>query len=193
MPKPHSLPTFYDEVKTITITKLKEWKYLIPDSVKSGTVTWSRNGSPYASIGIQVNTFAERPFLVLDYKWNGEPVNYKVYLITLPSNLGKGKVWYFICPNTGKRCRNLYMVSKYFLHRNAFNGAMYEKQTYSKNSRGQIQLLERLLVNEKAYEELYSKHFKKYYNGKPTKRYMKLCRQIRDAPLMSYEELLLKK
>jgi len=28
------------------------------------------------------------------------------------------------------------------------------------------------------YEELYSKHFKTHYNGKPTKRYLKLLKQI---------------
>ncbi|MCP4442054.1 MAG: hypothetical protein GY810_24355, partial [Aureispira sp.] len=36
-------------------------------------------------------------------------------------------------------------------------------------------------TSEKAYEEIYSKHFKKYYNGKPTKRYKRLLQKIEDA------------
>jgi len=36
---------------------------------------------------------------------------------------------------------------------------------------------------DKVYEEIYSKHFKKQYNGKPTKRYLKLLKQVE-----AYEE-----
>jgi hypothetical protein len=31
------------------------------------------------------------------------------------------------------------------------------------------------------YEQLYSKHFKMHYNGKPTKRYLRLIQQINRA------------
>ena len=31
---------------------------------------------------------------------------------------------------------------------------------------------------DRHYEELYSKHFKKFYNGRPTKRYLKLMTKI---------------
>jgi len=34
------------------------------------------------------------------------------------------------------------------------------------------------LLNIYFIEELYSKHFKTHYNGKPTKRYLKLLKQI---------------
>jgi len=34
---------------------------------------------------------------------------------------------------------------------------------------------------DKHYEELYNKHFKTHYNGKPTKRYLKLIKQINKA------------
>ena len=70
---------------------------------------------------------------------------------------------------------------------------MYEKQTYSKSARGQIQLMERIFGKESAYEQLYSKYFKKYYKGKPTKRYVKICQQIEGAGNTTIEELLLRK
>ena len=35
-----------------------------------------------------------------------------------------------------------------------------------------------VILNLIIYEELYSKHFKTHYNGKPTKRYLKLMKQI---------------
>jgi hypothetical protein len=87
--------------------------------------------------------------------------------IPLRNNL-PGKVWYFLCPNTGKHCWKLYMINAYFLHRSGFRGAMYEKQTYSKNARQQFKLWGKLFDIDKVYEQLYSKHFKKQYAGKPT-------------------------
>jgi hypothetical protein len=34
---------------------------------------------------------------------------------------------------------------------------------------------------DRLYEELYSKHFKTHYNGKSTKRYLRLIEQINKA------------
>ncbi len=36
---------------------------------------------------------------------------------------------------------------------------------------------------DKLYEELYSKHFKTHYNGKPTRRYLKIMQQINKIEL----------
>ncbi|MEH6405997.1 MAG: hypothetical protein V7767_01830 [Leeuwenhoekiella sp.] len=71
----------------------------------------------------------------LDYNYKKEPRNYKVNLVSIPSNIGNGKIWYFLCPETNKRCRNLYSIGGYFLHRKAFKGAMYESQKQSKKWR----------------------------------------------------------
>ena len=56
MPKFPTFPTLYDEVLQINITKLKECDFLDPKQIKSGTLTWSRNGNPTDSISIVVNT-----------------------------------------------------------------------------------------------------------------------------------------
>jgi len=143
----------------------------------SGTLTWSSNGEKTASISITVST-NERPYIELDYKYNDEPRKYKVWLVTIPSNLGKGKVWYFLCPQTHKRCRKLYSIVGYFLHREAFKGCMYDSQTKSKRWRQMDRVYGSYFELDNLYEELYSKHFKTHYNGKPTKRYLKLLKQI---------------
>ncbi len=189
MPKPHTFPTLLDEVNTVSISKLKEWGYLQPNHWQSGTIRWSRNGETTSSIGISVYTGSDDPHLKLSYKHRGEPTEYKVPLVTLPSNLGKGQVWYFICPATGKRCRKLYSVGRYFLHREAYTGCMYEKQTYSKHAREQIKYYESLLGSEKLYEELYSKNFKSHYAGKPTKRYLRLMKKINKSGQCSLAEI----
>jgi hypothetical protein len=190
MPKMHTFPTLYDECKTVSITKLKEWGYLKPDQWKSGTLTWSRNGQQYASICIKVDTLSVKPYIMFEYNCNSEPVNYKVQLVSINSNIGKGLIWYFLCPNTGKKCRKLYLVNKYFLHREAFKGAMYEKQTYSEYSRQQIKLWTLLFDKDEICQLVYKKYFKPFYKGQPTKRYLKYLKATKAANCISEEQLL---
>ena len=135
MPKPHTFPTLYDDLNTINISFLSKNGYLKSNQWRSGTITWSRNGNKTTSISIRVNIQPESNYLVLDYKCNGNQINYKVELVSVPSNMGKGLVWYFICPNTSKLCRKLYLANTYFYHRSAFRGCMYRSQIESKTNR----------------------------------------------------------
>ena len=178
MPKYATLPILFDECKTISISDLKKWEYLNFYQIKNGVITWSRQGQKTGSISISTNTSVEVSYLELDYKYQEESRNYKVNIVQVPSNLGKGFINYFICPQTKKRCRKLYLVSGYFLHRNAFKGCYYEKQTYSKNNRNTGKLYELYFGMETSFHQLYSKHFKKYYKGKPTKKYLKAIKRI---------------
>jgi len=189
MPKPQTFPTLFDEVKTVSISFLTKYNYLKPNQWQSGTITWSRNGNKTGSISIKVNTQSESPFIILDYKCNEVPINYKVRLVSTLSNLGKGIVWFFVCPSTGKRCRKLYLADTYFYHRSAFRGCMYEKQTQSKKSRYLDKTLGVYFRTDQLFEQLYKKHFKKHYAGKPTKKYFKLTKQIEIAENIPYFEI----
>ena len=89
MPKPCSFPTLYDNLKTVSISFLAKHGYLKPNQWQSGTITWSRNGNKTGSISICVSTEPESPYLELDYKCNEAPINYRVKLVSVRSNLGK--------------------------------------------------------------------------------------------------------
>ena len=114
---------------------------------------------------------------------------YKVQLISVPSNLGKGVIWYFVCPSKGKLCRKLYLADTYFYHREAFNDCLYEKQTQSKKSRYLDKMLGAYFKTVQLFEQLYKKNFKKQYAGKPTKKYLKLTQQIQKAERITYHEI----
>jgi hypothetical protein len=189
MPKPHAFPTLFDDALQLDISKLKGWGYLHPNQIKSGTINWSRNGNPTGSISIQVNTHSEQPYAELDYKYRDEPRNYKVFLASTPTNLNRGKIWYFICPHTNKRCRKLYSIGGYFLHREAFRGCMYETQTQSKRYRQLDKTFGAYFKRDKLYTELYKKNFKRTYAGKPTKRYLRIMKQIQESEGISYHEI----
>ena len=189
MPKPHTFQTLFNEMKTVTISFLSKYGYLKPNRWQSGTITWSSNGNKTGSISIRVNTEAKAPCLELDYKCNETRINYRVQLFSAPSNLGKGVVWFFVCPSTGKRCRKLYLADNYFVSRFAFVNAMYEQQTKSHKARSLHNTFDKLFGVEELHEKIYSKHFKSHYAGKPTKRYLRLLEQIRQAEQITLSEV----
>jgi hypothetical protein len=192
MPKPPTFPTLYEDLKIVSISFLTKHGYLKPNQWRSGTITWSRNGNKTGSISIKVDTDNESSYLELDYNYNEAPLNYKVQLISAPSNLGKGVVWYFVCPFTKLRCRKLYLADTYFYHRKAFKGCMYEKQTQSKKDRYLDKKLGGYFRGIKLLEELDKKHFKKHYAGKPTKKYLMLRQHIQKAESFSMKNLMRK-
>jgi len=174
MPAHHTYPTLFDEVKTVSISFLKKHGYLTPNKWQSGTVTWSRNGIETGSISIRVNTHPESQYLELDYVCNDAPVNYSVTLVTAPSNLGRGVMWFFICPHTGKRCRKLHQVDTFFYHRTAFSGCLYASQALNKKRRYLDDALASLFHPNQLIEQLHKKHAKRQYGGKLSKRYLRI-------------------
>lgn len=148
-----------------------------------------RGQLPYGS-SLSWNTGASIPyflskdetglFLELIYsktiKEEKQSFDYKIKIVPVPSNLGKGNNYYFICPISGKRCKILYMGygSKYFKCRTAYQNRIYYP----------CQLSSRLdLHNDKYWslerelKTLYIKHPKTHYKGnftRPQKRIKKL-------------------
>lgn len=181
MPKFPTFPTLYEDCKTINISNLKCWGYLSPNQYKAGSIKWSIDGNNTGSTYIIVNTNLENPYLELNYQCNASPILYRVQLISFPSNLGKGSIWFFICPKTNNYCRKLHLVGNYFYHRSAFKGCMYENQTYSHQNRSLFSIFKKAQAVEDAFEQIYSKHFKKQYKGKPTKRYVALLKQAKEG------------
>jgi hypothetical protein len=172
-------PNLYDEVYTIDISDLNKWGYLKPDQILSGVLSWRHFGSK-TSINIIVNTRSGIPYLELAYILSGENIRYRIDLVTVPSNLNKGEVYYFLCPFTKKRCRKLYFTGKYFLHREAAKG-LYRIQTLSANQRGMAIYIQTIMHGDDSIDNISKKHYKKYYAGKPTRRYRRDRKRIYKA------------
>src|SRR5258707_7040250 len=96
---------------------------------------------------------------------NHQKLNDFLYQITLRI----GSVWYFLCPQTLKRCRILFLVDNKFLQRQAFKGCIYEIQTKSHESLRNDKLLDIPFGGSKACDQIYRKHFKAHYPGCSTK------------------------
>lgn len=103
---------------------------------------------------------------------------YKVYLHEQDSNLGKGKVLYFLCPQSGRRCRILYSAygSELFKARTSYQHRLYyDCQQASKLSRYNDTYWRIDSHLEKISDVSDSGH--RTYRGEPTKaaqRYIRL-------------------
>lgn len=175
-------PTILDDCKTISISKLLQWGYLTPNRITKAVIRWTYgNGEPSGSVGILAYLVGDERYIELDYTTEGVAVRYRIPLETLPSNLGKGVVWFFRCPKTGKRCKKLHLAGRYFYHRTAFSDCFYEKQTKSHRERAFHQYFASIFVVEESLKKMAAKYFKRYYNGIATKRYKRLFDKIEEA------------
>jgi hypothetical protein len=142
----------------------------------AGSTSWNTG----ASISFVLSKDEAGLFLELSY-WKTEneekeSFNYRVRIVSVLSNLGKGNVYYFICPISGNRCKILYMGygSKYFKCRKAYQHRIYYPCQLSSRLNLSNDIYWRV---ERQLETLYPKHPKTHYKGeftRPQKRIKKL-------------------
>ena len=169
---------YVEDLKSLSIKDIK--RYLKPNTFSdNGVLAYYRGGERNGSIGIESQIFDTEGTITLSYRYRQElRISYDIEVISKPSNLGKGIVWYFVCPNTGKICRKLHLKDGYYYHRTAFPELYYENQLLSKNWR-RVQKAWEIELSEKVYEEYFKKHRKKTYRGIPTKEESKLNRLLK--------------
>ena|SRR5437773_2146211 len=170
----------YDRCLQLTVTFLKCNGYLSSGQWKTGIVAWSigegQEREITARIKITVSMEAE-PYIHLNYTVSENLISYQIRLVSIPSNLQKGQIWFFVCPVTGRLCRKLYCIGERFLHREAYNGCMYTKQTYSRRLRREMKIFDRLIISAEIVDELNKSYFKETYNGKTTRRFQRLLKR----------------
>jgi hypothetical protein len=188
-----SYPTILDELKEFDISFLSKHHYLIPNNSKIGGITWTYANGNKNNIEIKTDINKTDGVIVLRYTFNDtEKIDYQIRLITRPSNLGTGLIWFFLCPFTDKVCRRLHLINGYFKHRSALSNDIYQSQIESKKWR----VWSKYICNDNLYSELYSKSFKRYYNGKPTKRYLRLTKIVeseKEIDFLEFNKMLFKK
>lgn len=171
MPKPSNHTQPIDNCLTLNLSKFKKWGYLKDNvNITNGSLKWGNT----ASIGFKLKSIDDNTKeITLIYKHGNEPINYTIKIVSIPTNLGNGKRWYFICPHTGGRCLKLISPSrqKYFLHRTAFN-LMYQNQKYSKLERLRSVAYYGSYEKYKALgKKLFSKHGRTLYKGNPSSNF----------------------
>ncbi len=194
--------TTVESCKTLSLKRLREWGFIEPNCYQSTAITFYTGKEETGSMRIWISTLSNDAYVQLKYyfeeKEGNRYIDYKIPLVKVPSNLGKGFRYYFLCPVTGKKCVKLYRPPRedYFLHREAFKGLRYEQQIKSKKSRsfwsGPIGLL---FKKEELLEKVVNKpkYAKLYYRGKPTprlRRYLEVQEKSSRYSRADYERIL---
>lgn len=184
------------ECKRIELTYLIKNGYIKKGCKTKGQLSWSSNDRDMGDIGIECAYLENEKYIRLIYTTTNRDnvktnYDYKVDLIGLPSNLGKGEILYMMCPSgNGQRCRKLYMAygtekwysRQYFLSRGV--RIYYPSQARSIND----YVFNRRDVIKKEIAKIWSKNFHAYHKGRKTKTLLKLERLEKDR---DYWELLI--
>lgn len=156
-----------DFAEQIRISDLRNGNCLNRGKISYGGLSWNVGMPHEFHVYFAVDLTSSRPFVELTHLISGNAVSYRIELVESPSNLGAGSIWYFLCPETKKRCRNLYRLGDRFLHRTAVPGSMYLGQARSKNQRALISSV-RTLQKSRPFNRKYAKT---HYAGKLTRRF----------------------
>ena len=129
------------------------------------TISWNTG----ATIGFIISEERDGLFLTLNYTKTFEEKKqdfaYKIFIKPLPSNLGKGFNYYFICPISGLRCKIIYMAygSDYFKCRQAYKNRIYYPSQISSRLNFHN---DKYWSLENTLKTLYLKHPKTHYKQK---------------------------
>lgn len=171
------------QCRRIELSHLLKNGYLVKGKITGSRLAWTHKGEEVSNIGIYCVWSDENKFIELDYtstdRHTGEKhdLRYRIEIVSVPSNLGKGEVLYFLCPS-GFKCRVLYLA--YGSHK-WYSRKYYEsigKRIYypcqSRSKRDYV--YERRYHYEKQYNKIQNqlnKNFHKYHLGSKTKTFKK--------------------
>jgi len=178
MPKPLQGIETVDECRKLDIKVFTNPHIISKNLNYKGVLSWrTENGDNLDKIGVEVNLSSEEGYVRLNYfvksGINYKEIDYKINLVSVKSNLGKGEIYYFLCPMTDLRCRILYMAygSDYFKSRFAYrNRIYYDCQTYSHK----LYSVNRYFYLKDKYERTIKINYRKSYRGMKTRSFEKI-------------------
>ena len=154
----------------IELSYLLKQGYVIKGKITSGVISWT-GGS---KISITTAYTKSEKYIKLSYTIRDietakkTDFDYKIYFTEAPSNLGIGKVLYFTCPSSGKRCRILYKAydSDIWKSRDSYqNRLYYDIQKGSKYDYNTT----RYFAIQSELKELCQQQEKSHYRGRTTR------------------------
>ena len=139
----------------------------------NGTIKWFKDSNPnlgeikYQTLITEAEAWIRLMYDATDLKTGVKTQHdYKIYLESIKSNLGKGDLLYFICPVNGKRCRILYSAygSPIWKSREAYTHRIYYScQSSSKFNYSDTRYWDIDSKQEKAYQRFRDRFEKRVF------------------------------
>jgi hypothetical protein len=146
-----------------------------------GSLSWvNASGEQTGTIGIQTAYTDQEKYIRLTYTvttGEGEKIDqdYKIYLEEKPSNLGRGSVLYFLCPESFNYCRVLYLA--YGAHRFKSRQAYRHRIYYPLQTSSKLDIYnDRFFSIEDKLEKLNQGRASYEYKGKTTRKRQRINR-----------------
>jgi len=179
MSRPSTGATHVKAVPRIELKYLLDRNLLVKGELSEFNLSWLPHYGDIRVIGFYTDEEAYiRLIYTLTTHTDGQTHNYdyKIRIAFVGSNLGKGKVPYFICPSTGEKCRILYRAygSHKWKSRQAFKKTLYYPTQLSCTRDYSCTRFHRL--NDFIADWGKRKYRTDYYNGVETKSYQRLKR-----------------
>jgi len=181
MPKPSQGIATAEASLRIEINYLFKAGLIIKGQERTGTLSWTnQHGSNSGNISIESHYTDKEKSLRLIYTltdhYSGSKTDfdYKVQIVEIPSNLGKGFNYYFLCPFSYKKCKILYSAyhSHYFKSRYAYSYPIY--YDCQKCSKRDYFLTRYFKCKDRLDKFIESSNVRETYRGKKTKSFLKL-------------------
>lgn len=170
---------FTSEARRLELSFLIKKGLLKKNAIIQGVINWNIRDEPTGSMTVLTNHTPDEKYIRLSYMatdFDGVKTSfdYKIDLVEVDSNLGKGKLLYMICPHSGKRSRILYLAygADKFKCREAYQNRLYfSTQKCSKTDFWNTKYFEMESKIEKFGSLRTTTH-----KGKPTKRALRFDR-----------------
>lgn len=183
------------QVNRLELSFLLKGGYLKYGYNLNSKIYWVRNGYPTGNVSIQCCYTNNEKWVRLNYFVGEKIFDYKIYLEEVDSNLGRGKVIYFLCPQSGKKCRILYIAyeSDIFKSRQAYKDRLYyETQKCTKADYWNIRYFQLDNMINKLWDGQRTSIYKDSIT-KRVKRIQRLTNQKRTCNKNRWSELGMKK
>ncbi|PJX21727.1 hypothetical protein CAP47_08855 [Psychroflexus sp. S27] len=171
--------------------------YIIRGAKTSGVLEWT--GGQAVNFKSQMKgtkKYLRLIYSVSNHRGERTDLDYKIEIDEVPSNLKKGKILYFLCPESGKRSRTL--ISAYgepkFINREYYETkyglrVYYGCQRTSKNDYHNTRYFDLKRKVERLEAELNEKHRNTHYRGKPTREQNQLAKWKQEMNYHDQERL----
>mgnify|MGYP000176646934 CR=1 FL=1 len=156
----------------------------------SMTIRWYSNYEEIASMRCHIIGEYNPHTACFTFHSKAGPQRIEVEISTITSNLGIGKIPFFVCPITKSRCRKLYLIAGRLASRLAIRGALYDSQVWSKKYRELNDTYGAAFLLDELYDQVFVPYFKPTYRDSPTRSLNRITRKIANFEGRLQDEVL---
>ena len=172
--------------------------YIVKGKKLQGVLSWTNSGDiSFVSCFNDDEKYLRLMYIITDSNEQEYIYDYQIEIDEVDSNLGKGKILYFLCPDSGWRSKILHKAygEHRFINREYYETKYglriyYPTQKADKNHyhNDRYHSLKRKVDNLEV--ELKAKHRNSHYKGKPIKEHLKLQKMKSELSYLDHKRLV---